>query len=116
MAGPRWCCEGPTTFGAQPQQTQQLSKLSDEVLREPGDEPYMGLVSTATDCSSECPINCACSLLCVCDSDECHTCGTFGPYFVNDPPPGHPLYAKPLVYGWDNSSVQVSVVVLENDR
>jgi hypothetical protein len=41
--------------------------------------------------------------------DECHTCGTFGPYFVNDPPPNHPLYgdpAKPLVYGWSNNSVQ----------
>eukprot|EP01043_Picozoa_sp_COSAG02_P042302 COSAG02_NODE_3586_length_6523_cov_2.494630_5_plen_594_part_01 len=40
---------------------------------------------------------------------ECHTCGTFGPYFVNDPPPDHPLYgnpAKPLVYGWKNNSVQ----------
>ena len=31
--------------------------------------------------------------------DECHTCGTFGPYFVNDPPPNHPIYgSKPLVY------------------
>eukprot|EP01045_Picozoa_sp_COSAG04_P038183 COSAG04_NODE_10111_length_803_cov_2.504261_1_plen_89_part_00 len=35
--------------------------------------------------------------------DECHTCGTFGPYWVNDPPPGHPIYGKkPLVYGWEN--------------
>ena len=39
--------------------------------------------------------------------DECRTCGTFGPYFVNDPPPNHPIYgSKPLVYGWNNASVQ----------
>eukprot|EP01052_Picozoa_sp_SAG31_P020586 SAG31_NODE_1555_length_7895_cov_46.107748_8_plen_447_part_00 len=47
--------------------------------------------------------------------DQCHTCGTFGPYFVNAPPPHHPVYSggvplapgeKELVYDWGNGSVQ----------
>ena len=39
---------------------------------------------------------------------ECKTCGTFGPYFVNDPPAGHPLYdgRTDVQYGWGNSSLQ----------
>jgi hypothetical protein len=38
---------------------------------------------------------------------ECTTCGTFGPYFVNDPPPGHPIYdgRTDVQYGWDNTSL-----------
>ena len=37
---------------------------------------------------------------------ECLECGTFGPYFVNDPPPGHPLYSRTGVqYGWHNTSL-----------
>lgn len=38
---------------------------------------------------------------------ECHMCGTFGPYHVEQPPPGHPVYdgTTPLVHSWTNGSV-----------
>jgi hypothetical protein len=38
---------------------------------------------------------------------ECHTCGTFGPYFVTDPPLGHPVYdgRTDVQYSWRNTSL-----------
>ena len=38
---------------------------------------------------------------------ECWTCGTFGPYWVNHPPSGHPVYDgdTPVVPGWRNGSL-----------
>eukprot|EP01043_Picozoa_sp_COSAG02_P005859 COSAG02_NODE_161_length_32629_cov_10.363142_27_plen_493_part_00 len=36
---------------------------------------------------------------------DCVSCGTFGPYWVNDPPPNHPVYnTRSLMYGWTNYS------------
>lgn len=38
---------------------------------------------------------------------ECKMCGTFGPYFVNDPPTGHPVYngRTDVQYSWGNTSL-----------
>lgn len=36
---------------------------------------------------------------------DCMSCGTFGPYWINDPPPNHPIYnTRPVTYGWTNYS------------